>query len=143
MSTRRRTRKRECSSYELSTTKHPLNNSVINSPGRLRRPVPPLVPPFPSAYTPEVPRHLQEYERKELAALAAFIPCHFCSLSLSLSLFLSLTFSSLHSLADIHPTCIFFSPFFLSPAASRCYSDPRRTPRRPSSTHQPALTNYV
>lgn len=86
----RETRKRECSSYGLSATKHPLNNSVINSPGRLRRPVPPLVslPPLSlplSTYAPETARRLQEYERKELAALVAFILRHFCMLSFSLS----------------------------------------------------------
>lgn len=66
----------------LSTTKHPLNNSVINSLGRLRRSVPPLAQPLLSAYAPEVPRRLQEYERMELAVLTAFILSHFYSLSL-------------------------------------------------------------
>lgn len=37
----------------LSTTKHPLNNSVINSPRRLRRPVPP----------PPLPRHSPSFRR--------------------------------------------------------------------------------
>lgn len=37
----RRTRNASAAVTGLSTTKHPLNNSVINSLGRLRRPVPP------------------------------------------------------------------------------------------------------
>lgn len=69
---------------ELSTTKHPLNNSVINSLARLRRPVPPPAQPLLSLYAPEAPRRLHEYERKELAVLAAFILRHYYSLSLSL-----------------------------------------------------------
>lgn len=66
----------------LSTTKHPLNNSVINSPGRLRRPVPPPAQPLLSVYAPEALRRLQEYERKELVVLAAFILRHFYFLPL-------------------------------------------------------------
>lgn len=75
---------------ELSTTKHPLNNSVINSLARLRRPVPPPAEPLLSLYAPEAPRRLHEYERKELAVLAAFILRHYYSLSLSLPLYSSL-----------------------------------------------------
>lgn len=69
---------------ELSTTKHPLNNSVINSLARLRRPVPPPAQPLLSLYAPEAPRRLHEYERKELAVLAAFILRHYYSLPLPL-----------------------------------------------------------
>lgn len=77
----------------LSTTKHPLNNSVINSPGRLRRPVPPPAQLLLSAYAPEDPRRLQEYERKELAVLIAFILRHFYSLSLFTLPFLRSTYA--------------------------------------------------
>lgn len=121
VSTRRRTRKRECSSYGLSTTKHPLNNSVINSPGRLRRPVPPLARPLLSSYAPEVPRRLQEDRSLRLSQrfpsipflFSVFVPISLSSRSTPLPL---TTF--LHSLANIHPTCIFFSLFHLSPLSA-------------------------
>lgn len=114
----RRTRNASAAVTGLSTTKHPLNNSVINSPGRLRRPVPPPAHPLLSVYAPEAPRRLQEYERKELAVLAALILRHFYFLplftlpssrstyaysspcSLSLFLFLAIILSSASKLLD-------------------------------------------
>lgn len=120
MNTRRRTRKRECSSYELSTTKHPLNNSVINSPGRLRRPVPPLVPPFPSAYTPETFAGIRE---EGTCGSRSFHPMPFLfsvvvSISLPLSRSLSLLYIPLStftphaysSLRSSYPPLLFRSP---------------------------------
>lgn len=140
---KRQTRKRECSSYGLSTTKHPLNNSVINSPGRLRRPVPPLARTLLSAYAPEVPRCVRRNTRGRSLRLSQ-LSSHAIS-ALCLGLYLTLVPSPLLLTFPAFPCQ--HSPHAYSSlcsTASAIHAAVLSTdPLNSSSPYQPALTNYV
>jgi len=123
--------------YGLSATKHPLNNSVINSPGRLRR------PPVPSASFRRmfgIPRDVRGVGAARSFCLSPLSPSLPPSPSLSLSFPASLSlFPSVLTFA----TCVFL-PLFHSPSP-RCYSLLCSPPILSSAPSRPSrlLTNYV
>jgi len=126
--------------YGLSATKHPLNNSVINSPGRLRRP-PCRAPPF--GVCSASPGTFGESELLAASVPPPLSPSLPPSLSLSLFLFLSLSqhfplpFRSNVRHVRVPPSV----PFPLPPLlfAAMLSTDSQLWP----VSSQLALTNYV